>query len=113
MRPWIAEINEHAVAHILRDKPVETPDDIRDGAMIGADHLPQILGIEPRGQRGRADKVAEHHRELPPLGIGGSRGRAGWRCQLGGGRCGAERSDCSQQLSPVTDRGNADTDQVV
>jgi hypothetical protein len=27
-------------------------------------------GIELRGQRGRADEVAEHHRELAALGVG-------------------------------------------
>ena len=27
-----------------------------------------VLGIEPRRQRGRADEIAEHHRELPALG---------------------------------------------
>ena len=38
--------------------------------MIGAQHLPQILRIEARGQRGRADQIAEHDGELPPLGLG-------------------------------------------
>ena len=30
--------------------------------------LAHVLGIEPRGKRGRADKIAEHHRELAALG---------------------------------------------
>jgi hypothetical protein len=38
--------------------------------MIGADDLAQILGIEARRQRCRAHQVAEHHRQLPPLGLG-------------------------------------------
>jgi hypothetical protein len=35
-----------------------------------SDHLAQILGIEPRGQRRRTDQIAEHHREPTPLVLG-------------------------------------------
>ena len=60
------------------------PEDLR--AVIGADHCPQILRIEPRRNRRRADQVAEHHRRLPPLGLG--RGRCCRRLGnlFGGGR---------------------------
>ena len=69
MRPRVAEIDQNAVAHVLGDKPIEAPDDVGDGAMIRADHLAQILGIEPCRERGRTDQIAEHHRQLPTLGI--------------------------------------------
>ena len=46
----------------------------RRRAVIGADDLAQILGIEPRRERGRADEIAEHHRQLAPFGL------ASWRC---------------------------------
>src|SRR4051794_7399804 len=35
---------------------------------IRTDHLAQVFGIEARGERRRADQVAEHHRQLSPLG---------------------------------------------
>ena len=50
MRPRVAEIDQHAVAHVFGDKAVEAGDDLGDGAVIGGDDLAQILGIEPRGQ---------------------------------------------------------------
>ncbi len=82
MRLRIAEINEHAVAHILGDKAAKAADGVGDAAMVGADDLAQILGIEARRQRRRADQIAEHHRQLPPLG-GVLRRRTG--------RCGGRR----------------------
>ena len=41
--------------------------------VVGAHHLAQVLGIEPRRQLGRADQVAEQHGQLPPLGLERSR----------------------------------------
>jgi len=38
--------------------------------MVGADYLAHILGVEPDRQCGRADHVAQHDRQLTPLGIG-------------------------------------------
>ena len=35
--------------------------------VIGRDDAAHVLGIEPRRDRGRADKVAEHHGELAAL----------------------------------------------
>jgi hypothetical protein len=69
MRLGIAEINEYAIAHILGDKTAKAADGIGDAAMVGADDLAQILGIEARGQGRRTDQVAEHDRQLPPLGV--------------------------------------------
>ena len=72
VRLGIAEIDEHAVAHILGDKTAKPADGVRDAAMVGADDLAQILGIEARGQRRRTNQVAEHHGQLAPLGLGGA-----------------------------------------
>ena len=66
----IAEIGEHAVAHVFGDEAAVALDQRRAAAMIGADDLAHILGIEPRRHRGRADEVAEHHGELTALGDG-------------------------------------------
>ena len=51
----------------LATKPGEIADRLADRAIVIA---AQILGVEPRRQRGRADKIAEHNRQLPPFGVG-------------------------------------------
>jgi hypothetical protein len=68
--PRIAEIGEHAVAHVLRDETAAAFNDRSAAAVMGGDHRAQILRIEPRRQRRRADQIAEHHRQLPPPGFG-------------------------------------------
>ena len=47
----VAEINQHPIAHEFGDKPGEAGNGVGDAAVIGADHLAQILGIEARRQR--------------------------------------------------------------
>jgi hypothetical protein len=74
MRLRVTEIDQYAVAHVAGDEAIEPSDNLHDGAVISGDDLSQILGIEPRRQRHRADKIAEHHRELPSLGSLHSRG---------------------------------------
>jgi hypothetical protein len=64
MRLRIAEIDQHPVAHVFGDKAIEAADRLGHGAVIAPDQLPQILRIEPRRERGRADEVAEHDRQL-------------------------------------------------
>ncbi len=110
--PRIAEIGEHTVAHVFGDKPAAAPDHLGNAAVIGADDRAQILRIEPRRQRRRADQIAEHHRQLPPLGLGWCRRIAGCR-RHGGGYRGAERGNGIEELAPVADRCNADVPEVV
>ena len=69
MRLWVAEIDQHTIAHILGDKSGEAGDRIRDTAVVVPDQLPQILGVVARRQRRRADQITEHHRQLAPLGL--------------------------------------------
>jgi hypothetical protein len=66
--PWVAEIHKHPVAHVLRDVPIEACNCFSDAAMVGADDLAQVLGVEPSGERRRTDEIAEHHGERPALG---------------------------------------------
>ena len=66
--PRVAEIGQHAVAQVLRDVAAEAPDRAGDAGVEGADQLAQVLGVEPRRERGRPDEVDEHHGEVPPLG---------------------------------------------
>ena len=73
----IAEIGQHPVAHVLGDEPAGLGDLLGAAAVIGADDLAHVLGIEPSRQRGRADEVAEHDRELAALDTGWRRDRLG------------------------------------
>jgi hypothetical protein len=107
MRPRVAEIGQHPVAHEFGDKAVIARDDAGNGVLIGAERLAQFLGVEPSRQRRRADEIAEHHRQLPPLGsvlqlrTGRCRGRR--RCL---GQCpgGAQTGDGSQETLAVPER---------
>ena len=67
LRP--AEIGEHAIAHVFGDVPAPALDHLGAALLIGADDATHVLGIEPRGQLGRADQIDEHHGQLPPLGF--------------------------------------------
>jgi hypothetical protein len=66
--PRKSEINQYTVAHVFSDDAVEAANRPGHAPVIGADHLAQFFRIESRRQRRRADQVAEHHRQLPPLG---------------------------------------------
>jgi hypothetical protein len=80
--------------------------------MIPGDDLAQILGIESRRQRGRADQIAKHHRQLAPFGIGWRRCIARCRRQRGNGHRGAERGNRIEQPAAVAKRADAQLLQV-
>ena len=73
VRARVAEINENTIAHVLGDETIEPGDDFGDRAVIGADDLAQILGVKTGRERRRAHQIAEHHGQLPALGIGARR----------------------------------------
>jgi hypothetical protein len=79
VRPRISEINQDSITHITGDKPPETLDRLGDAAVIRAHDPAQILGIESRRQRRRADKIAEHHSQLTAF-------RSGTDQDIGDGR---------------------------
>src|SRR5262249_22003539 len=70
MRLRVAKIGEHAVAHILSDKPVGRVDYLGDSTVICRYDFAQVLWIELRGERCGADQVAEQHGQLPPRDVG-------------------------------------------
>ncbi len=113
MRARVAEIDQHSVAHVSGDKPLQRADRIGDGAVICGDDFAQILGVELRRECRRADEIAKHHRQLAAFGVGLRWCIGGRRGYRSGGRRGAERSNCSEQLAAMADRGHADADQVV
>ena len=59
VRLGLAEVGHHAVAKVLRDMPAEALDCLRRRAMVLADDLAPLLGIEMAGDLGRADEIAE------------------------------------------------------
>ena len=102
----IAEIDEHPIAHVPGHEAVEPGDRLRDALMIGADYRTQILRVERGRERGRANEVGEHHRQLATLGVVSS----SWldihecrRCRYGS-RDIAEIADRTQHFQPVAER---------
>jgi hypothetical protein len=71
----IAEVDEQPVTHVPGDGPPEVPNRPVGDVLIGAQNVPQLLGIEPRSELGRPDQVAEHHGDLPALSLLPGRGR--------------------------------------
>ena len=73
----VAEINEDAVAHVLRDKAVVMPDRRTAPALIRRDDIAQIFGVHRGGECRRSHQVAKHHGQLAALGLRcrGDRGR--------------------------------------
>ena len=63
----IAEIHEHAVAHVFRHEPAEATHGLGDAFLIGGNDLAQVLGVHARRECGRTDEVREHHRDLATL----------------------------------------------
>ena len=68
VRLRIAEIDEHAVAHVLRDEAAEALHGLGDAFLIGRDDLAQVFRVHARRECRRTDEVREHHRDLAALG---------------------------------------------
>ncbi len=81
IRPRIAEICEHAVAHVSGNETARLLGLLGTAAVVRADDFPQVLRIEPCRECSRADKIGEHDRELTSLGLG-PRSRRGPRSDL-------------------------------
>src|SRR5215813_10592337 len=117
MHPRVAEIDQDAIAHVFRDKAVEPRDDLGDGAVIRANDLAQIFGIELRRERGRADEIAEHHRELAALRSERAVG-AVLLCDLGSSSAGprglvSQYRNGGKEFPAVAYRTYANGDQIV
>ena len=67
----IAEVDQHSVAHVTSDKAVVARDEIAHQLLEAQDQGAQVLRVQPLRHRGRADQVAEHHRQLAALRDGG------------------------------------------
>ena len=49
--------------------PAEALDCLRRRTMVLGDDLPPLFGIEMAGYLGRADEIAEKHRQMAPLAL--------------------------------------------
>jgi hypothetical protein len=77
VRQGVAEVDEQAIAQILRDMPVKTGNHLDARRLIGAHDLPELFGVKLRRERGRADEVTEQHRELAAFRLGVMRATGG------------------------------------
>jgi hypothetical protein len=106
-----AEISKRAVAEILGGMAIEALDHGSDSAVVHRHDRAQILGIEARGQLGRADQITEQHGQLPAFRLDRSLRRSR--------RCGDRRPafveprDRIEQATAMADRGDAERDQVL
>ncbi len=67
LRP--AEVDQQPIAKQLGDMTVKTLHHFGAGLLIGVHDIPVIFGIKLVRQPGGVDQIAEHHGELPALGI--------------------------------------------
>ena len=108
LRLRIAEQGHQPVAELLQHMAAETGHRRRGLVEIGADEIAPVFGVEPRGKGGRADEIAEHHRDRPALGRSlktlGRRGlgRGGRRVRRR--RWARQGGDCGEQPAPIADR---------
>ncbi len=84
VRPRVAEQGEDAVAHVAVHEALMACDDAAGAVLEGAQHGAQFLGVERIRQARRVGEVAEHDRDLAPLGLGLV--RRGGGCRLRAGR---------------------------
>jgi len=63
----VAEIDQHAIAHVFRDKSTVALHRFCDTFLISRDELAQVFGVHARRQRRRAYEIAEHHGDLTTL----------------------------------------------
>ena len=64
----VAEVDEHAVAHVFRHEPAEALHGLGDALLIGGNDLAQVFRVHARRECRRTDQVREHHRDLAALG---------------------------------------------
>jgi len=67
LRP--AKISLHSIASVPGDEAAVSLHGLRHGLEIGIYYPTQVFGIEPGAERRRPDQIAEHHGDLPPLGL--------------------------------------------
>ena len=126
LRHRIAEQRHQPVAELLGDMAAHLRHRRRGRVEIGADQIAPLLGIELRGNAGRAHQIAKHHREMAALAGGFDRGGDRWRRHGGRDRrghdgrrrwcrrgCTAQFGDRLQQLLAMAERRDADVLEII
>jgi hypothetical protein len=62
------DLDEDAVAHVLRDEATKALHGLGDALLIRGNDLAKVLRVHARGERRGADEVTEHDRDLPTFG---------------------------------------------
>ena len=75
MRSRESEVDQHAVAEVLRDVPVVARHRFGAHPLVVGEQVAQVFGVERLRQRGRADDVAHQDRDLAALAGAGGAGR--------------------------------------
>ena len=133
LRLRIAEQRHQPVAELLQHMAAETGHRRRSLVEIGVDEVAPVLGVELRGEARRADEIAEHHRDrrrspaasatgapvAAPVGNAPDANVAAGAGTVGGADdssvkgsflpAGFQLADCSQQLEPMSERGNTNS----
>jgi transposase len=106
-------LDQHAIAHVLRDEPAKALHGCGDNLLISSNHLPQVFRVYARGQCRRTDEVGKHHRDLEAFsGVAGHHGRACF--SRGGMTClksfaaTAQLGDRAQYSAAMAKRFNSD-----
>ena len=103
-RDRIAKQRHQPIAELAGDMAAVVGDRLYRGVEIGREQIAPVLGVELRGDRGRADEIAKHHCDMPTLaaircdGLRWRRRRRRFR-QI-------EASDCSQQSLAMAERNS-------
>src|SRR5712692_10346403 len=84
MRQGVAEVDEQAIAEILRDMPLKAGDHLGAGLLIGPHHLTQVFRVKLASQHRRIDQITEQDGELATFGVG-ERWDSGWGLTLASG----------------------------
>jgi hypothetical protein len=103
---WESEIDENAVTHVAGDEAPVAFDGNPAGILKRRNDLAHVLRIELRRECRRSHEIAEHDRQLPPLGFAAGCYRSG--CLFGGGlravgTRGVESTECLQQPQAIAE----------
>ncbi len=105
VRGRIAEIGQHAVAHVLGHIAPEPTDRGGGALMVGRDQVAEVFGVQLCRQAGGVGEVAEQHRQHAPLSRGFRR-RGRWT-RLCGRSCGGRRRQGEAALHAEPGAGGA------